>query len=94
MNPHLLHTLVLALAIVMAASAGFRLARMHFDMPGAGLWSLSKGPSAVLAVMEILAALFLTIPTTLVWGLILGTALLASHAAALGKMLLSDPVRT
>jgi hypothetical protein len=85
MSVRLLTSLIPFLALAFAASALFRLARMRFPGRAAGLWALPKGPSIVLAFLEGLAALFLMITTTLIWGLFLATALTLAHAAALWK---------
>jgi hypothetical protein len=94
MSLRLLELLAPYFALIFMASATFRLARMRFVIPVTGLWALPKGPSAVMAVVELMAALFLMVPITLIWGLILGTALLASHMAALWKTRSSAPVQT
>jgi hypothetical protein len=94
MSIRLQEFLIPLLALAFAASALFRLARIRFPGRVAGLWALPKGPSIVLAFLEGLAALFLMITTTLIWGLFLVTALTAAHAAALWRTWLSDPVQT
>jgi hypothetical protein len=94
MSMRLLESFMPFLALAFAASALFRLARMRFPGRAMGLWALSKGPSIVLAFLEGLAALFLMITTTLIWGLFLVTVLAAAHAAALWKAWPSDPVQT
>ncbi len=94
MSVRLLESLIPFLALAFAASALFRLARMRFPGRAAGLWALPKGPSIALAFLESLTALFLTITTTLIWGLFLVTVLAAAHVAALWKSWLSDPVQT
>ena len=90
----LLESLLPLLALAFAASAIFRLARMRFPGRARGLWALAKGPSIVLAFLESLTALFLTITTTLIWGLFLVAVLIAAHAASLWKTWPSDPVQT
>ncbi|HUO03328.1 MAG TPA: hypothetical protein VMU31_11150 [Rhizomicrobium sp.] len=94
MGPRLPDFLIPCLALAFAASALFRLARIRFPGPMLGLWTLPRGPGIVMAFLEGLAALFLAIGATLIWGLILAAALAAAHAGALWKTLLSDPVRT
>ena len=94
MSMRLLESLIPFLALAFAASALFRLARMRFPGRAAGLWALPKGPSVVMASIEGLAALFLMITTTLIWGLFLVAVLAAAHAAALWKTWPSDPVQT
>jgi hypothetical protein len=87
MSARLLESLIPLLALAFAASALFRLARMRFPGRAVGLWALPKGPGVVMAFLEGLAALFLMITTTLIWGLFLVTVLAAAHAAALWKTL-------
>jgi hypothetical protein len=94
MSARLLESLVPFLALAFTASAFFRLARMRFPGRTAGLWALPKGPGIVLAFLEGVAALFLMITTTLIWGLFLVTVLTLAHAAALWKTWPSDPVQT
>jgi hypothetical protein len=94
MSVKLLDSLIPLLALAFATSALFRVARMRFPGRTAGLWALPKGPSIVLAAVEILAALFLIIAATLIWGLFLVAVLAAAHAAALWKTWASDPVQT
>ena len=93
-STRLLESFIPFLALAFAASAVFRLAQMRFPGRAAGLWALSRGPSIVLASVEGMAALFLMITTTLIWGLFLVTVLAAAHAAALWKTCAGRPRST
>jgi hypothetical protein len=79
------------LALGFAASALFRLVRTHLSVRAIGLWALPKGPGYVLTFLEMLSALFLVIPMTMVWGLALASMIAAGHGIALWR---SIPART
>ena len=79
------------LAIGFAASAVFRLLRMRYRGWAIGLWALPRGPAYALSLLELLTALFLVIPMTMVWGLALASMIAACHGFALWR---THPVRT
>jgi hypothetical protein len=70
--------LILLLIIICVACAAWRLA-------GIFLHTLPKGPSYVLAFLGLWAALFLAIPPTLIWGLVLAAILGICQMVALWK---------
>lgn len=79
------------LALGLVASALFRLVRTQRPGRAIGLWALPNGPAYVLAFLEMLTALFLVIPMTMIWGLTLATMIAACHVIALWR---AHPVRT
>jgi hypothetical protein len=80
--------LVLGLIAVCAACALYHLARMWW--PVKGLRSSPRGPSLALAILGFCAVMFLAIPATVVWGLIVAAILGACHAAGSWKTHISS----
>jgi hypothetical protein len=78
--------LTLLLIIICVACAAYSLAGICLPAKSRRLRSLSKGPSYVLAFLGLWAALFLAIPLTLVWGLVLAAILGVCHMVALWKI--------
>jgi hypothetical protein len=91
MSAGLLTAALPLLALGFTVSALFRLVRTRRPGWAIGLWALPKGPGYVLAFLEMLAALFLVIPMTIVWGLALASMIAACHAIALWR---THPLRT
>lgn len=70
------------------AFAGWRLAVIHWPPRG---HHARSGPSYALAALSLCAALFLAIPLTLVWGLVLVAILAICHIASLRNLPPSRP---
>ncbi|HVW75942.1 MAG TPA: hypothetical protein VHC39_20055 [Rhizomicrobium sp.] len=77
--------LTLLLIVICMGYAVHRLAGIRL-MKSRSLRALPKGPRYVLALLGLWAALFLAIPLTLVWGLVLAAILGICQAVALWKM--------
>jgi hypothetical protein len=75
--------LTLLLIVLCIVCAAWRLAGICWPMKG---HHSRTGPSYALAVLGICAALFLAIPLTVVWGLVLAAILGICHVVALRKM--------
>ena len=91
MSTGFVEALVPLLAFGFAASALYRMVQMRFPSRAIGLWALPKGPGYVLTFLEILSALFLVIPMTIVWSLALASIIAPCHVIALWR---THPVRT
>lgn len=85
MSTGLVEAVVPLLALGFATSALYRQVRTRFPGRAIGLWALPKGPGYVLTFLEILSALFLVIPMTIVWGLALASMIGACHVIALWR---------
>jgi hypothetical protein len=83
-------TLILLLIAICLACAAYRLAAICW--PGGGHHPRT-GPSSALAVLSLCAALFLAIPLTVVWGLVLAAILAVCHLVSLWKRAGTAPVR-
>jgi hypothetical protein len=75
-------TLILLLIAVCLACAAYRLAAICWPCGG---HHPRTGPSSALAVLSLCAALFLAIPLTLVWGLVLVALLAVCHLVSIWK---------
>ena len=91
MSTRFVEDLVPLLALGLVASALYRQVRTSLPGRAIGLWALPKGPGYVLTFLEILSALFLVIPMTIVWGLALASIIAPCHVIALWR---THPVRT
>jgi hypothetical protein len=80
-------TLILFLIIVCLACAAWRLAGICWP---AKIHHIRTGPSSALAILSLCAALFLAIPLTVVWGLVLVAILAVCQIVALRKPRLSN----
>ncbi|HEX4270605.1 MAG TPA: hypothetical protein VHZ32_04430 [Rhizomicrobium sp.] len=78
--------LTLLLIVICVGCAAYRLAGICLPVKSRHLRALPKGPSYVLAFLGLWAALFLAIPLTLVWGLVLAAILGVCQTVALWKM--------
>jgi hypothetical protein len=75
---------VLLLIIACLASAVYSLGGAF--LPVKGLRGLSRGPSGLMAFIALCAALFLAIPMTVIWGLVLAAILLVCHIVGLRRL--------
>ena len=78
--------LTVSLIVVCMGCAAYRLAGICLPVKSRHLRTLPKGPSYVLAFLGLWAALFLAIPLTLVWGLVLAAILGVCQSVALWKL--------
>ena len=75
-------TLILLLILVCVACAAYRIAAICWPARG---HHPRTGPSYALATLSLWAALFLAIPLTVVWGLVLAAFLAVCHLVGLWK---------
>ena len=80
--------LILLLIVICLACAAWRLAGVCWPMKG---HHQRSGPSYALAILSLCAALFLAIPLTVVWGLVLAALLAVCHLVSLWKRAGSAP---
>ena len=78
--------LTVSLIVICMGCAAYRLAGICLPVKSRHLRSRPKGPSHVLAFLGLWAALFLAIPLTLVWGLVLAAILGVCQTVALWKL--------
>jgi len=76
------------LTVVCLACALWRLAGIHWPARG----HHRRGPSYALATLGLCAALFLAIPLTVIWGLVLAGILALCHIVGFWNLRLSRPV--
>jgi hypothetical protein len=77
--------LILILIIACLACAAYRLVGVCLPTKSPLLRAGRRGPNYVLAALDLCAALFLAIPMTIVWGLVLAAMLAICHIVALRK---------
>jgi len=81
---------ILILCVICVVDAFNRLLRMPLSREAHCIWGVPKEPSCVPSVLELLAALFVAIPMTLVWGLFLLTTVGIWHLIVMWKLRLSN----